>query len=191
MPCRAGPDFSFISAKAMATVEFLQRKWINSEMHRGCRRARPALGAQEGAATFTTPKQPVRRRSPGHPDVQCAARRGEFLHPELLGADDGRGISKVDLGLLATKGRAMDKLCLTAVSPSADTCSAIPMWTARFRTSTTSTANFSGWSAKTAGARGGATRRCRLASAASSLSVWLPRSAKWATIATISAAGAG
>ena len=66
MKYRAGILFLFISAKAMATMEFLQREWINSGNFTGLGEERdPLVGLQEGDATFTIPKDPVRRRIPG------------------------------------------------------------------------------------------------------------------------------
>ena len=58
-----GIYFLFISAKAMATMEFLQREWINSGNFTGLGEERdPIVGLQEEGATFTIPKDPVRRR---------------------------------------------------------------------------------------------------------------------------------
>ena len=58
-----GLCFLFISAKAMATMEFLQREWINDGNSFGVGEERdPILGVQEEGATFTIPKDPVRRR---------------------------------------------------------------------------------------------------------------------------------
>ena len=58
-----GIHFIFISAKAMATMEFLQQEWINNGnfMNLGNERD-PTVGLQEDAATFTIPQHPVRRR---------------------------------------------------------------------------------------------------------------------------------
>ena len=58
-----GIDFIFISAKAMDTMEFLQRQWINDGnfMSLGDERD-PNVGLQEEGATFTIPQEPVRRR---------------------------------------------------------------------------------------------------------------------------------
>ena len=58
-----GLYFLFISAKAMATLEFLQREWINSGNFTGLGDERdPIVGLQEEAANFTIPKDPVRHR---------------------------------------------------------------------------------------------------------------------------------
>jgi Dyp-type peroxidase family len=58
-----GIHFIFISAKAMATMEFLQQEWINNGnfMNLGNERD-PNVGLQEDGATFTIPQDPVRRR---------------------------------------------------------------------------------------------------------------------------------
>jgi Dyp-type peroxidase family len=61
-----GAIFLFISAKAMATIEFLQQEWINDGNFIGAGNERdPIIGRQEEEATFTIPKQPVRRRIHG------------------------------------------------------------------------------------------------------------------------------
>ncbi|MDX8469602.1 peroxidase [Mesorhizobium sp. VK23B] len=58
-----GAIFLLISAKAMATLEFLQQEWINAGDFIGAGDERdPIIGLQEEGATFTIPKQPVRRR---------------------------------------------------------------------------------------------------------------------------------
>jgi Dyp-type peroxidase family len=58
-----GLYFIFLSAKAMATMEFLQQEWINNGnfMNLGDERD-PNVGLQEDGATFTIPRKPVRRR---------------------------------------------------------------------------------------------------------------------------------
>jgi len=61
-----GSIFLFISAKAMATIEFLQQEWINDGDFIGAGGERdPIIGRQEEGATFTIPKAPVRRRIQG------------------------------------------------------------------------------------------------------------------------------
>ena len=61
-----GIYFPFISAKAMATMEFLQQEWINDGNFMGLGKERgPNVGRQEEGATFTIPKDPVRRRVHG------------------------------------------------------------------------------------------------------------------------------
>ncbi len=81
-----GLYFLFISAKAMATVEFLQREWINSGDFTGLGDERdPLLGLQEGAATFTIPKDPVRRRVHGIQTFNVL-RGGEYFFMPSLSA---------------------------------------------------------------------------------------------------------
>jgi deferrochelatase/peroxidase EfeB len=77
-----GIYFLFISAKAMATLEFLQQEWINDGyfMNLGNERD-PNVGLQEEGATFAIPKDPVRRRrvslhaEPVSPWLDSSARR--------------------------------------------------------------------------------------------------------------------
>ena len=58
-----GAYFLFISAKAMGTLEFLQKEWVNDGNFIGVGDERdPIVGLQEEGATFTIPHQPVRRR---------------------------------------------------------------------------------------------------------------------------------
>jgi Dyp-type peroxidase family len=58
-----GAIFLFISARAMTTIEFLQQEWINDGNFIGAGNERdPIVGLQEEGATFTIPKEPVRRR---------------------------------------------------------------------------------------------------------------------------------
>jgi Dyp-type peroxidase family len=61
-----GAIFLFISAKTMATMEFLQSEWINDGNFIGVGDERdPIIGRQEEGAVFTIPKEPVRRRLHG------------------------------------------------------------------------------------------------------------------------------
>ena len=61
-----GAIFLFMSAKATATIEFLQQEWINDGDFIGAGGERdPIIGRQEEGATFTIPKEPVRRRIHG------------------------------------------------------------------------------------------------------------------------------
>ena len=58
-----GSYFLFISAKAMATIEFLQKEWINDGNFIGVGEERdPIIGLQPEGAIFTIPREPVRRR---------------------------------------------------------------------------------------------------------------------------------
>ena len=81
-----GLFFLFISARAMATLEFLQREWINSGnfMTLGDERD-PLIGLQEEGATFTIPKAPVRRRIHGIHTFNVL-RGGEYLFMPSLSA---------------------------------------------------------------------------------------------------------
>jgi Dyp-type peroxidase family len=59
---RRGAYFLFMSAKAMATIEFLQQEWINDGNFMGLGDERdPIIGLQDEGANFTIPREPVRR----------------------------------------------------------------------------------------------------------------------------------
>jgi deferrochelatase/peroxidase EfeB len=61
-----GAVFLLISAKAMATLEFLQQEWINDGNFIGAGDERdPIIGMQDEGATFTIPRKPARRRIHG------------------------------------------------------------------------------------------------------------------------------
>ena len=61
-----GLYFICISAKVMATLEFLQQEWINNGNFMSLGEERdPNVGLQEEGATFTIPQEPVRRRVHG------------------------------------------------------------------------------------------------------------------------------
>jgi deferrochelatase/peroxidase EfeB len=79
-----GAYFLFISAKAMATIEFLQQEWVNDGNFMALGNERdPIIGLQEEAATFTIPKEPVRRRIKGI-ETFNVLRGGEyFFMPSL------------------------------------------------------------------------------------------------------------
>jgi deferrochelatase/peroxidase EfeB len=74
-----GIYFIFLSAKAMGTMEFLQQEWINNGnfMDLGTERD-PNVGLQEDGATFTIPREPVRRRIHGV-ETFNVVRGGEYL----------------------------------------------------------------------------------------------------------------
>ena len=56
-----GLYFIFLSAKATATMEFLQQEWINNGSFMGLGDERdPNVELQEDGATFTIPQAPVR-----------------------------------------------------------------------------------------------------------------------------------
>jgi deferrochelatase/peroxidase EfeB len=81
-----GLHFLFISAKAMATMEFLQREWINDGNFTGLGEERdPIVGLQEDDATFTIPKAPVRRRIHGIQTFNVL-RGGEYFFMPSLSA---------------------------------------------------------------------------------------------------------
>ena len=81
-----GAYFLFISAKAMATIEFLQQEWINDGNFIGAGNERdPIIGLQPDGATFTIPKEPVRRRVHGI-DTFNVLRGGEYFFMPSLSA---------------------------------------------------------------------------------------------------------
>jgi Dyp-type peroxidase family len=81
-----GLYFTFISAKAMATLEFLQQEWINNGnfMSLGTERD-PNVGLQQDGATFTIPRDPVRRRIHGI-ETFNVLRGGEYFFLPSLSA---------------------------------------------------------------------------------------------------------
>jgi Dyp-type peroxidase family len=81
-----GLYFIFLSAKAMATLEFLQQEWINNGnfMNLGSERD-PNAGLQENGATFTIPQAPVRRRIHGI-ETFNVLRGGEYFFVPSLSA---------------------------------------------------------------------------------------------------------
>jgi hypothetical protein len=81
-----GAIFLFMSAKAMATIEFLQQEWINDGDFIGAGKERdPIIGRQEEGATFTIPKEPVRRRLHGI-ETFNVLRGGEYFFMPSLSA---------------------------------------------------------------------------------------------------------
>ncbi|HEY0815623.1 MAG TPA: peroxidase [Pseudonocardia sp.] len=81
-----GLYFIFLSAKAMATMEFLQQEWINNGnfMNLGGERD-PNIGLQPDGATFTIPEKPVRRRLHGI-ETFNVLRGGEYFFMPSLSA---------------------------------------------------------------------------------------------------------
>jgi Dyp-type peroxidase family len=81
-----GLYFLFLSAKAMATLEFLQQEWINNGnfLNLGSERD-PNVGLQESGATFTIPQEPVRRRIHGI-ETFNVLRGGEYFFLPSLSA---------------------------------------------------------------------------------------------------------
>jgi Dyp-type peroxidase family len=81
-----GAIFLFISAKAMATMEFLQQEWINDGDFIGIAGERdPIIGRQEEEAVFTIPREPVRRRVHGI-ETFNVLRGGEYFFMPSLSA---------------------------------------------------------------------------------------------------------
>ena len=81
-----GAIFLFISAKAMATMEFLQQEWINDGDFIGAGAEHdPIIGRQEEGATFTIPKEPVRRRIHGI-ETFNVLRGGEYFFMPSISA---------------------------------------------------------------------------------------------------------
>ncbi len=79
-----GLYFIFMSAKAMATLEFLQQEWINDGNFVGLGEERdPNIGLQQDGAVFTIPQEPVRHRIHGI-ETFNVLRGGEyFFMPSL------------------------------------------------------------------------------------------------------------
>jgi deferrochelatase/peroxidase EfeB len=81
-----GIYFLFISAKAMATLEFLQQEWINDGNFQGLGKERdPQVGLQDEDAVFTIPREPVRRRVHNIQTFNLV-RGGEYLFMPSLSA---------------------------------------------------------------------------------------------------------
>jgi Dyp-type peroxidase family len=81
-----GLHFLFISAKAMATLEFLQQEWINNGNFMSLGEERdPNVGVQDDGATFTIPREPVRRRVHGI-ETFNVLRGGEYFFLPSLSA---------------------------------------------------------------------------------------------------------
>jgi len=81
-----GAYFLFISAKAMATIEFLQQEWINDGNFIGVGEERdPIVGLQQEGAIFTIPREPVRRRVHGI-ETFNVLRGGEYFFMPSLSA---------------------------------------------------------------------------------------------------------
>jgi Dyp-type peroxidase family len=81
-----GAYFLFMSAKAMSTIEFLQQEWINAGNFVGLEEERdPIVGLHGQAATFTIPRDPVRRRFHGISTFNVL-RGGEYFFMPSLSA---------------------------------------------------------------------------------------------------------
>jgi len=83
-----GLYFIFISAKAMATLEFLQREWINNGNFMSLGEERdPNIGLQPEGATFTIPRAPVRHRVHGIETFNVLIGGEYFFMPSLTALD--------------------------------------------------------------------------------------------------------
>jgi len=81
-----GAYFMFISAKAMATMEFLQQEWVNDgDFIKAGSERDPIVGLQGKEATFTIPQEPVRRRVRGI-ETFNVLRGGEYFFMPSLSA---------------------------------------------------------------------------------------------------------
>ena len=81
-----GAYFLLISAKAMATIEFLQEEWINDGDFIGVGHERdPIIGLQDEDAIFTIPKKPARRHLHGI-ETFNVLRGGEYMFIPSLSA---------------------------------------------------------------------------------------------------------
>jgi len=81
-----GSYFLFMSAKAMTTIEFLQQEWVNDGDFIGANGERdPIIGRQEEGATFTIPKEPVRRRIRGIETFNILRGGEYFFMPSISG----------------------------------------------------------------------------------------------------------
>ena len=81
-----GLYFIFMSAKAMDTMEFLQKEWINKGHFMGLGKERdPIVGIQEEDLTFTVPQKPVRCRFAGMTTFN-ELRGGEYFFMPSLSA---------------------------------------------------------------------------------------------------------
>jgi deferrochelatase/peroxidase EfeB len=81
-----GTYFIFLSAKAMATLEFLQSEWIDNGNFTGLNDERdPIVGLQQHDAFFTVQQLPVRRRVHGI-DTFNVLRGGEYLFMPSISA---------------------------------------------------------------------------------------------------------
>jgi len=68
------------------TIEFLQQEWVNDGNFMGLDRERdPIIGRQDEGATFTIPREPVRRRIHGI-ETFNVLRGGEYFFMPSIGA---------------------------------------------------------------------------------------------------------
>jgi Dyp-type peroxidase family len=81
-----GAYFLFISAKAMATLEFLQQEWVNDgNFVRLGEERDPIIGLQDEDAIYTVPREPVRHRIHGI-ETFNVLRGGEYFFMPSLSA---------------------------------------------------------------------------------------------------------
>jgi len=80
-----GVYFIAMSAKAMDTMEFLQKEWINKGDFMNLRERDPQIGLQDKDSVFTIPQHPVRRRIHGI-ETFNVLRGGEYLFMPSLSA---------------------------------------------------------------------------------------------------------
>ena len=86
-----GVYFLFISAKVMATIEFLQQEWINDGNFIGAgRRARPDHRAAGGWSDVHHSEGASAASRPRNRDVQRPSRRGVLLHAEPVRSEMAR-----------------------------------------------------------------------------------------------------
>ncbi len=91
-----GAIFLFISAKAMATLEFLQQEWINDGNFIGIGNERdPIIGRQDEEATFTIPKEPVRRRIHGIESFNVLRGGEYFFMPSIICVELARELERM------------------------------------------------------------------------------------------------
>lgn len=81
-----GVFFIFLSARAMETIEFMQKEWIDDGNFMGLGEERdPTIGLHEEPGIFTIPKDPVRQRVQGM-ETFNVVRGGEYLFMPSLSA---------------------------------------------------------------------------------------------------------
>lgn len=81
-----GLHFIFMSARAMETLEFLQREWVNDGNFMDLGKERdPIIGLQPDDAIFTVPKKPVRERVHGMKTFNVL-KGGEYMFVPSLSA---------------------------------------------------------------------------------------------------------
>ena len=94
--CRAAPSSCSSAPRRWPRIEFLQQEWINDGDFIGAGNERdPIIGRQEEDATFTIPKEPVRRRIHGI-ETFNVLRGGEyFFMPSIIRAELARELERM------------------------------------------------------------------------------------------------